>query len=146
MILKIIFIILCNIACSVRSEFGLKRIAFSRGLDIYVNSVLSHSVPVTQIICRVTAFAGLSLPRCENYGVIGCVRGRLFIFRIIRRHLALDELTRLADLHPVKSSMSAICRLSKELSLQDATSNDLLASCESGEWNELSVPVLHFTF
>lgn len=132
--------------CSLRYEFGLKQIAFFRGLDIYVTSVLSHSVPVTQIIRRVTAFAGLFLPRCENYNVIGWVRGRLFIFRAIRRHLALAELTRLADLHPVKSSLSAICHLSKELSLQDATSNDLLASRESEEWNELSVPVLHFTF
>lgn len=108
--------------------------------------MLSHSVPVTRIIRRMTAFAGLSLPRCDNYDGIGCVRGRLFILRIIRRRLALVELTRLADLHPVKSSMSAICRLSKELSLQDATSNDLSASRKSGEWNELSVPVLHFTF
>lgn len=131
--------------CSVRRGFGLKHVAFLRGLDICVTSALPHSVPVTRIICLVTAFAGLSLPRCENYGVISCVRGRTFHI-IIHRRLALAKLTRLADLHPVKSSMSAICRLSKELSLQDATSNDLLASGESGEWNELSVPVLHFTF
>lgn len=129
-----------------RRELGLKEFSFLRGLDIYVTPVLSRSLAGARTVRRVTAFAALSLPRCEKYDVIGCARDRLCKFRIIRRCLALVELTRLADLHPVKSSMSPICRLSKELSLQDATSNDLLASREHGEWNELSVPVLHFTF
>lgn len=129
-----------------RHELRLKEFWLLGGLDIYVTCVLSHSPPGARIIRRVTALAGLSLPRCEKYDVIGCARDRLCKFRIIRRRLALAELTRLADLHPVKSSMSPVCRLSKELSLQDATSNDLLASRTRGEWNELSVPVLHFTF
>lgn len=75
-----IFIILYKMTCSVRRQFGLEQIVFSRGLDIYVTSVLSHSVPVTRIIRRVIVFSGLFLPRCENCDVIGCVRGRLFIF------------------------------------------------------------------